>query len=101
MFGHVAAGQCSDQISTIEAGARVLGDHRVIAHQQNAVGNFQDFIDVCANHQRRSALGAVAQQLADVAAGAHVDALKGFIEDQHPPFAEQPAAEHDFLLIAA
>lgn len=95
MFGNVAAGQCRDQFGTVQTGARVFGDDRVIAHQENSIGNFQRFIDIGANHQRRPALGTVAQQLADFATGADVDTLERFIKDQHPPFPEQPAAEYN------
>ena len=39
--------------------------------------------------------------MANLAAGAHIHALERLIEHQHTAVAQQPAAQHDFLLVTA
>ena len=40
-------------------------------------------------------------QPVDLGLGADVDAARGLVEQQHPALAQQPAREHDLLLVAA
>ena len=39
--------------------------------------------------------------MANLAAGAHIHTLERLIEHQHTAVAQQPAAQHDFLLVTA
>ncbi len=48
-----------------------------------------------------AAVGQGADQRVDLRAGADVDAAGGLVQQQHPAVAQQPAGQHDLLLVAA
>ena len=45
--------------------------------------------------------GELGDQPVDLGLGADVDAARGLVEQQHAALAQQPAREHDLLLVAA
>ena len=51
--------------------------------------------------RRRRRVGQRADEGVDLGAGADVDAAGRLVEEQHPAVAQQPAGEHDLLLVAA
>ncbi len=68
----------------------------------DAVGQAHDFGQLRADQDHADALGGQAvHELIDRILGAHVDAARGFIEDDHAGLAEQPLADGHLLLVAA
>ena len=85
----------------VECVGPVLGDDRAVGEHQHAVGQPQDLGDLAGDHQDGDpAVGEVADQGVALRAGADVDASRGLVQEQHAAVAQQPAGEHDLLLVA-
>ena len=79
-----------------------LVDHPALADDEDPVGEAEHLLDLAGDdHDGDAAVGEGADELVDLAAGADVDAAGGLVEQQHPAVAQQPAGEHDLLLVAA
>ena len=84
------------------ASAGRLGDDRAVGDHQHAVGQAQDLRDLAGDHDHGdAAVGEGADQGVDLRPGADVDAAGRLVEEQHPAVAQQPAGQHDLLLVAA
>ncbi len=79
-----------------------LVDDLALADDEDPVGETEHLLDLAGDdHDGDAAVGERPDELVDLGAGADVDAAGGLVEDQHPAVAEQPAGEHDLLLVAA
>ena len=88
LLGHVGAGQFADDVATRE-------DHDAVAQPlefQHVGGH---------DHDRRAAVGDVAQDAIDFGAGADIDAGGWLLGENYRCVRKQRAGENDFLLVAA
>ena len=86
----------------VERVGRRLGDDDAVGDHQHAVGQAQHLGDLAGDHHDRDpAVGQGADQRVDLRARADVDAAGRLVEQQHPAVAQQPAGQHDLLLVAA
>ena len=77
-------------------------DRPAVAHDHDAVGDAEEFVDFRRDHRDCAARrGEIADDARDLALGADVDAARRFVEQQHARIAQEPFAQHDFLLVAA
>ena len=77
------------------------GDSPFVEHR-HTVGHAHDLGQLGADQHHADALRRqLVKQLVDGELGAHVDATRGLVEEQHARVAEQPLADHDLLLVAA
>src|SRR3990167_6831364 len=96
-----ARGEVHDFLLAGVAGVQ-HGDQSPFVEHRHAVGHAHDFGQLRTDHHHADTLaGELVQQLVDGVLGAHVDAARGFVEEQHTRLAEQPLADHQLLLIAA
>ena len=73
----------------------------MLVHDHDPVRHFKRLVKFGYEHQCGAIGSGFADLAADVTAGADIDALEGFVEQQKPAFFREPAREHDLLLIAA
>src|SRR3954469_13876299 len=86
----------------VEFVGRRAGDDRTVGHHQHPVGQAEHLRDLAGDHDHgHAAVGQRPDQGVDLRAGADVDSPGGLVEQQHPAVAQQPAGEHDLLLVAA
>ena len=73
-----------------------------VKHHRDAVGDLGKFVEVLADHQHGgAAAGKIEQRLADDGGGAGIDAPGRLADHQHAGFAQDFAADDEFLQIAA
>src|SRR5579863_876387 len=79
-----------------------FADKPAFVHDINAVTHAKKFGHFRGNHDhtltRRNRL---IDDVVNLVLRAHIDASRGFIENQHLRFRKQPLAQHDLLLVAA
>ncbi len=88
----------------VAVGARGVGEIGDLAarHDGDAVGEFEDFVEVLGDEQHRRAAVALLHDLgADVGDGGEVEAEAGIGDDQHVDVAGEFAREHRALHVAA
>src|SRR5258706_3735555 len=79
-----------------------LAGNAAFAHHQNAAAHAQHLGQLGPNHHDGAPLlGQRMQRLVNLAFGAHIDAARGFIEEENFAIPHQPFGNHDFLLVAA
>ncbi len=79
-----------------------LVDDLSFAHDEDPVGQAEHLLHLAGHHDDCQTAGSErANQRIDLAAGADVDAAGRLVEQQHPAVAQQPAGQHDLLLVAA
>lgn len=82
-------------------GGRRMHD-TALAEHQDAVGEAEHLGDLAGDQQHGQAfVGQSPDDRVQLGAGAHVDAPGGFVEQQDPAAAQQPAGQDRFLLVAA
>src|SRR5579872_4284439 len=75
---------------------------RAMEHHGDAVGDLLQFVQVLADDQNRAAApGEIDQRLADDRSGAGIDAPGRLTDHQNAGIAQDFAADHEFLQIAA
>ena len=84
-------------------GAVDLGDDLALAHDEDARADADQLLELGRDRRARRAraLREVGDQPVDLGLGRDVDAARGLVEQQHAALAQQPAREHDLLLVAA
>ena len=81
---------------------RSFVDDPPFADDQDPVGETEHLLHLARHHDDGDAArGQGPDQGVDLAAGADVDTAGGLVEQQHPAVAQQPAGQHDLLLVAA
>src|SRR5258706_4117415 len=99
--GLTLGGQLHDLLLGRAQGCQLTGN-AAFAHHQNAVAHAQHLGQLGRNHHDGAPLlGQRMQQLVNLAFGAHIDAARGFIEEENFAIPHQPFGNHDFLLVAA
>ena len=90
------------QFLLIEIGAWHVGNRDAIADDDDPISQAKQFLELGRNNQDRRALrGDVAEDRIDRGAGADIDALRSFVENQHLRLQQEPARDDDLLLHAA
>jgi hypothetical protein len=87
-FGGLLAGQLARDAAAV--------------HDEDAVGEAQDFLQLAGYEHDGGAAGSQASdQLVDFGLGADVNATRGFVHQEDGSAGEEPSGEDDFLLVAA
>ena len=86
--------------------ARVLAldlrDDLALAHHEDAGADAHELLELGRHDQHADArLGEVGDHPVELGLGRHVHAARRLVEQQHPAVAQQPAREHDLLLVPA
>ena len=92
----------ASRLRSLIGSPREVGDDLALEEHERPIGDRLHLLGV-ARHERgrRPRRGEGLDLAVDVDAGADVDALGRFDEQQHVGVAHQPAGEHDLLLVAA
>src|SRR4051794_21194 len=86
----------------VEFVGRGAADHDTVGDHQHAVGQSEHLRDLAGDHDHGDpAVGQRADQPVDLRAGTDVDPSGRFVQQQHPAVPQQPAGQHDLLLVAA
>src|SRR4051794_23090199 len=86
----------------VEFAGRRTGHDGAVGHHEHLVGQAQHLRDLAGDHHHgHAAVGQRPDQRVDLRAGADVDAPGRFVQQQYPAVAQQPAGQHDLLLVAA
>src|SRR5699024_8375359 len=97
----LSGGQRHDRFLVGVGGIEDSGDP-ALAHHSHSVGHAQHFWQVGGDHDDRLAAGSeLVEQLIDLLLGPDVDPSGRLIEDQDIAVLQEPATDHDLLLIAA
>ena len=92
----------SRTFALVDLGGGGLVDDLALADDEDPVGETEHLLDLAGDDDDGdAAVGQRPDELVDLGAGADVDAAGGLVEQQHPAVAQQPAGEHDLLLVAA
>ena len=79
-----------------------LGHDLALAHDQDAGADANQLLELGGDHEHAQAgPGEVADDPVDLGLGGHVHAAGGLVEQQDPALVQEPAREHDLLLVAA
>ena len=91
-----------DQPVHHEIRAGEFGDHGATVEDQGTVADLGDLLEIRTDDDDRGACGGgLGEKPVDLAARADIDAGRRVLEDEQPCALIEPAADHDFLLIAA
>src|SRR5471032_2505069 len=102
LFMDVSCGDHLQHRAFVQRTARVLAASFAVAHDDDTVAHAQHFRQLGRNEQDSHPLAAQGRHIVhDLLLGAHVDAARRFIQDQHLRLGGQPARQQHFLLIAA
>ncbi len=98
----VPHGRCIHELLLGRPVTLELGHHGALREHQDAIGHGHHLLELRGDEEDRVALaGEAVHDLEDLRLGAHVDAPRRLVEQQHPGGGQEALGHHDLLLVAA